>query len=330
MTRKSVTSPALPRRMLLALGAASAAMSARPAAAAWPDRPVRFVVPLAAGGSVDLLTRQVAERVQPRLGAPIVVENRGGAAGNIGIDLVARAAPDGYTALVASDSLTVNPALQTVTWDAERSFVPSILLCRAPQVLLAHPSLGVRDLAGFLAEADRRDGRLNLASPGNASSGHLAGALLQVMTRRRWTHVPYRGGGPAVSDTLAGHVDAIWVTAAPVVPHIRSGALIPLAVSTPQRARALPDVPTVAELGYPDFEVTNWEGVLFPAGTDAAIVERMNAVCNAALEEPALRARLEEAGFEPVGGRPAALAELIRGNLLRWRGLIRDTGIRAD
>ena len=323
--KKIVTSG---RRALLGLGAGLAL--ARPALAAWPDRPVRFIVPLAAGGSVDLLTRQVAERLQPRLGAPVVVENRGGAAGNIGIDLVARAAPDGYTALVASDALTVNPALQTVTWDARRSFLPSVLLCRAPQVLVAHPSLGVRDLGGLLAEADRRDGRLNIASPGNASSGHLAGALMQVMTRRRWTHVPYRGGGPAVSDVLAGHVDALWVTAAPVVPHIRSGALVPLAVSTRERARALPEVPTMAELGLPDFEVTNWEGVLFPAGTAAEVVAEMNRACNAVLEEPSLRARLEEVGFEPVGGPPEVLAELIDNNLRRWARLIRETGIRAD
>ncbi|SHJ23355.1 Tripartite-type tricarboxylate transporter, receptor component TctC [Roseomonas rosea] len=326
MQSKKVT--AWGRRGVLGLGAGMAL--ARPALAAWPDRPVRFIVPLAAGGSVDLLTRQVAERLQPRLGAPVVVENRGGAAGNIGIDLVARAAPDGYTALVASDVLTVNPALQTVTWDARRNFVPSVLLCRAPQVLVAHPSLGVRDFGGLLAEAEQRGGRLNIASPGNASSGHLAGALMQVMTRRRWTHVPYRGGGPAVSDVLAGHVDALWVTAAPVVPHIRSSALVPLAVSTRERARALPEVPTMAELGYPDFEVTNWEGVLFPAGTAAEVVAEMNRACNAVLEEPALRARLEEVGFEPVGGPPEALAELIDNNLRRWARLIRETGIRAD
>ncbi len=260
------------RRSLLRAGIGTAFLAtARPALAAWPERPMRFVVPLAAGGSVDLLTRQVAERLQHRLGAPVVVENRGGAAGNIGIDLVARAAPDGYTALVASDALTVNPTLQPVTWDATRSFVPSVLLCRAPQVLLAHPSLGVRDLGGLLTEAEKRKGRLNIASPGNASSGHLAGALMQVMTHGRWTHVPYRGGGPAVSDALAGHVDAIWVTAAPVVPHIRSGALVPLAVSTKERARGLccklcsgPQVAWVASGSGSNLEQLGDEGGLGP------------------------------------------------------------------
>lgn len=306
-----------------------AALLARPALAAWPDRPVRFIVPLAPGGSVDLLTRQIAEKVGPRLGVPVVVENRAGAAGNIGIEAVARATPDGYTALVAPDSFTVNPALQTLPWDAQRNFTPCILLCRAPQVLVVHPSLGVRDLAGFLAEAGKRGDALNVASPGNASSGHLAGALLQRVSGKQWTHVPYRGGGPAVQDALAGHVQALWVTAAPAMPHIQSGALVAIAVSTPQRARALPNVPSVAET-FPDYDVTNWEGVLFPAGTDAAVIQRMNAACNAALEDPALRRRLEEAGFEPVGGGPEVLAQLIETNLVRWRRLVREAGIRIE
>lgn len=314
------------RRVLAGL---AAGLLARPALAAWPDRAVRLVVPLAPGGSVDLLTRQIAERVAPRLGAPLVVENRAGAAGNIGIEAVARSAPDGYTALVAPDSFTVNPALQTVPWDPIRGFTPCILLCRAPQVLVVHPSLGVRDLAGFLAEAEKRGDALNVASPGNASSGHLAGALLQRMSGKTWTHVPYRGGGPAVQDVLAGHVQALWVTAAPAVPHIRSGALVAIAVSTPQRARALPDVPSVAET-FPDYDVTNWEGVLFPAGTDAAIIQRMNTACNEALEDATLRARLEEVGFEPVGGPPEVLARLIETNLVRWRRLVREAGIRIE
>lgn len=324
-------SPGPTRRLMLAAAAATLATPALAQDAAFPNRQMRIIVPLAPGGSNDTLGRMMADRLRDRFGQLVFVENRPGSASNIGFELVANAPPDGYTLLLAPDSLTVNPALfQNLRYNPQTSFAPVIQLARAAQVLVVRPALGVSTLTEFLALARARPDTLNIASPGNASAGHLTGVLLAMRANTRWTHVPYRGGGPAVTDTLAGTVDALWVTPAPAMPHLRSGALRPLAVSSLTRATGLPDVPTVAEQGFPGFEVINWQGILAPAGTPPAIIQRLNAALNAVLEEPPVKARLEDLGFEIVGGPPEVLARTIADNLPRWRDLIRAAGITAD
>ncbi|WP_431280596.1 tripartite tricarboxylate transporter substrate binding protein [Humitalea sp. 24SJ18S-53] len=314
--------------------AAAAALIAAPAAAqdtAFPHRQLRIIVPLAPGGSNDTLGRIMAERLRDSLGQLVFVENRPGAASNLGFELVATSPPDGYTLLLAPDSLTVNPALfQNLRYNAQTSFAPVIQMARAAQMLVVRPALGVSTLAEFIALAKARPGQLNIASPGNASAGHLTGVMLSMRAETRWTHVPYRGGGPAVTDTLAGTVDALWVTPAPAMPHLRSGALRALAVSSLTRATALPEVPTVAEQGFPGFEVINWQGILAPAGTPPAVVQRLNEAMNAVLVDPPIKARLEDLGFEIVGGPPDVLARTIADNLPRWRELIRAANITAD
>lgn len=319
------------RRSLLALGSALAIAAPAAATQPYPTRPVRIIVPVAPGGSLDSLARIVAERLRDGLGQPVLVENRPGAASNLGFELVAGSPPDGDTLLLAPDSLTVNPALfEGLRYNAETSFAPIMLLTRAAQVLALRRDLAATTLQEFIALAMARGGGLNIASPGNASSGHLAGALLQLRTGTTWAHVPYRGGGPAVADVLAGHVDGVWVTLTPAVPHIRAGALRAVAVSTPGRAAALPDVPTVAEQGVPGFDVTNWQGLFAPAGTPPAIIRRLHDALLRVLDEPPVRARLEDQGFEVVAGPPEALAATVAENLPRWREVVRAAGIRAD
>ncbi len=319
------------RRRVMAAAAAALPLPAWAQEGPFPNRQMRIIVPLAPGGSNDTLGRVVAERLRERFNQNVIVENRPGSASNIGFELVATSAPDGYTLLLAPDSLTVNPALfQNLRYNPQTSFAPVIQLARAAQVLVVRPQLGVSNLAEFIALARARPGALNIASPGNASAGHLTGVLLSMRADTRWTHVPYRGGGPAVTDTLAGTVDALWVTPAPAMPHLRSGALKPLAVSSAVRAAGLPDVPSVAEQGFAGFEVINWQGILAPAGTPPAVIQRLNAAMNAVLEEPPIRARLEDLGFEIVGGPPEVLARTIADNLPRWRDLIRAAGITAD
>jgi len=284
--------------------------------AAFPNRQMRIIVPLAPGGSNDTLGRMMADRLRDRFGQLVFAENRPGSASNIGFELVATAAPDGYTLLLAPDSLTVNPALfQNLRYNPQTSFAAVIQLARA------------------------RPDTLNIASPGNASAGQLTGVLLAMRANTRWTHVPYRGGGPAVTDRLAGTVDALWVTPAPALPHMRSGALRPLAVNSQTRATGLADVPTVAEQGFAGFEVINWQGIPASAGTPPAIIQRLNAALNAVLEEPPVKARLADPGLpdcrRPARGagphhrrQPAALAG--SDPRRRHHGRLMDLRIKGD
>jgi tripartite-type tricarboxylate transporter receptor subunit TctC len=326
----------LSRRSLLGqLGAAALPLAlpslARAQGAAWPDRPLRVVVPVAPGGSLDILGRVFARAISPALGQPVVAENHPGAGSNLAFELVARARPDGHTLLVGSDPLAINPSLyRRVGFDPVRDFAPVIELVRAPQVLVVHPAHPAADLASFLRLAREAEGAMTLASQGNGSIGHLAGAVLTQRTGVRFTHVPYRGGGPAVIDVMAGHVEALLVTLPAAIEHIRGGRLKALAVTSPVRSAALPAVPTVAGQGLEGFEVVTWQGILAPAGTPAPVVARLNAVLLEALRRPEVAEGLSGQGFELRGGTPEAFAELVRAEAARWPAVVRLAGATLD
>ena len=328
------------RRSVLAFAAMAAAAHARAAPdgtpdatgkpGAWPRRAVRLIVPVSPGGSVDALARLLARPLTDALGQSVVVENHPGAGGNLAFEMAARAAPDGHTLLVGWDSVAINPALYgRVPFDPLRDFVSVVQTVRAAQVLAVRPDLPASGLPEFLALSRRRP--LSLGSPGNGSIGHLASELLRSRAEGEWTHVPYRGGGPASADLLAGHLDALFLTLAAVVEHVRAGRMRALAVSTAARASALPEVPAVAEaIGLGDYDLVSWQGLLAPAGTDPAVVARVNREVNRALADPALSGRLAAQGLEPAGGPPEALAGLLRADVARWPALVRAAGARPD
>jgi tripartite-type tricarboxylate transporter receptor subunit TctC len=331
MNTPTAPRPGQSRRSLLAL--LGAAAIARPALAqngppngtgAWPDRPLRLVVPVAPGGSLDILGRTFARAVTPALGHPMVAENHAGAGSNLAFELVARARPDGHTLLVGSDPLAINPSLyRRVNFDPVRDFAPIVELVRAPQVLVVNPASPATDLASFLRLAQRAEGAMTMGSQGNGSIGHLAGAVLTQRTGATFTHVPYRGGGPAVIDVVAGHLDALLVTLPAAIEHIRGGRLKALAVTSAARSAALPAVPTVAEQGLADYEVVTWQGILAPAGTPAPVIARLNTLLLDALRRSDLADGLIAQGFETRGGTPEDFAALIGAEAARWPGIVR-------
>ncbi len=296
-----------------------------------PDRTVRIIIPVAPGGSLDILGRLLARHLAPRLGQTVVAENHPGAGSNLAFDLVARARPDGLTLLVGSDPLTINPSLYPrIGFDPVRDFAPIIEAVRAPQVLVVNPRSPVTSVATFIEWAKEQEGRLTVASQGNGSIGHLAGALFAQGADLRFVHVPYRGGGPAVIDLVAGHVEALFVTLPAAIEHIRAGRLRALAVTGAERAAALPDVPTVAEAAMPGFDVVTWQGILAPAGTPAAAIDRFATELAAVLAMPDLAADLTRQGFAVTAHGPAQFAALVQAEAARWPAVVRRTGARLE
>ncbi|MCR0984497.1 tripartite tricarboxylate transporter substrate binding protein [Roseomonas populi] len=336
----------LSRRNLLALAAALPAplalvrpATARPAFAqgeapattAWPDRPVRMIVPVAPGGSLDILGRSAARALTGPLGQPVVVENHTGAGSNIAFELVARARPDGLTILVGSDPLAINPALYPkLGFDPVRDFAPIAELVRAPQVLVVKTALEAKTLADYRRLAQESEGKLTLASQGNGSIGHLGGILLGQTLGFSTTHVPYRGGGPAVVDLVAGHIDSLLVTLPAAIEYIRQGRIRALAVTGSARAASLPEVPTVAESGYPGFDVVTWQGLLAPAGTPEPILERLHAETRKAMATPEVADNLRAQGFDLATGSREEFAALVRAEAACWPGIVKASGARLD
>jgi tripartite-type tricarboxylate transporter receptor subunit TctC len=322
------------RRTLLAgLGAPPASAWAQPGSASasgqWPDRAIRLIVPVSPGGSLDPLARLIARHLASALGQPVVVENHAGAGGNIAFELVARARPDGLTLLVGWDSLAINPAIYPqLGYDPLRDFAPILQTVRTAQILVVRPSLAAADLKEFLALSRRQP--ISLGSPGNGSIGHLAAELLKSRSGAEWAHVPYRGGGPALQDLIAGHIDAVFLTLPAATEHIRAGRVRALAVTTAARAPALPEVPTVIESGLRGFEVVSWQGLLAPAGTDPAIIRRLNAEVTRILTLSEVAAPLLAQGFEPVPGSPEVLAARLAEDVPRWPAIVRLAGARLD
>src|SRR5262245_41431770 len=244
----------------------------------WPARPVRFILPFPPGGGTDILGRLIAERLSANLGQPVVAENRGGAGGNVGAEAAARAAPDGYTIVLVAPSLAISPTLyEKINYDPVKDFAPVSLVATVPNVMITQASVPAQNLQEFIAFAKSRPGVLNFGSGGAGTSNHLAGELFNIVTGAKLVHIPYKGVNLAMQDVLAGNVHLVFIGIPAAAPHIKSGKLRALALVAPQRSNALPEVPTVAEAGLRDFEVTTWYGVLAPAGTPRNVISRLNA-----------------------------------------------------
>ncbi|SAI37484.1 putattive exported protein [Bordetella ansorpii] len=318
----------------LAAAAMAAACAALPlaATAAYPDKPIRLIVPFAPGGSADILGRLMAEALHPILGQPIIVENKPGAGGNIGGDFVARATPDGYTLLLAAAGPTViNPSLYTgMPFDPAKDLAPITCLEREHNLMVVTKSLPARTLPEFLQYARQHQGKLSFGSPGNGSPAHLAGELLKQRAGLQMEHVPYKGTGPAMTDLVAGHIDFMIDNMPALLPQVKAGTVRALAVPSDKRATAAPEIPTFEEEGQKGFVVMAWKGLMAPAGTDPRIVERVHAAAVQALKDPQLRKRLQELGAEPLGSTPAEFAQQIKEETAWWGKLVKSTGARIQ
>ncbi len=301
----------------------------------YPARPIHLVVPYPPGGPLDTAARALAERVKDSLGT-IVVENRPGAGGNIGVDQVAKSAADGYTLVIGAVAThAVNPWLfSKLPYDPVKDFVPITLIAHVPNVLVMTPEraaqLDIRSARGLIDVLRRNPGKLNYASGGNGSAGHMAGELLKSMAHVSVVHIPYAGAGPAQLGLLAQQTDFMFDNLASALPQVRAGKLVALAVTTPQRAATLPDVPTMAESGLPGFDVSTWFGVFAPAGTPPAVVARLNAAMTAALRTPDMRERLARMGAEPAPMSSEQFAELVRNELAKYEKVVKFSGARVD
>jgi tripartite-type tricarboxylate transporter receptor subunit TctC len=327
------------RRSALTLLAGAACAPAALAQAAWPARPVRIVVPFAAAGTTDILARALAPELQRAFGQPFVVDNKPGAGGNTGSAEVAKAAPDGYTLLMGTvGTHAINPSLyEKMPYDAKRDFGPVTLLAGVPNVLVLNPAMaqryGINSVADLTRVARANPGKLNVASSGNGTSIHLSAELYKSLTGTFMVHLPYRGSGPALLDLMAGNVDLMFDNLPSAMPHIRSGRLKALAVTSAARSIALPDLPTVAEAGGPalkEFEASSWFGLLAPAGTPADIVNRIQQETAKALATPAMRERLQAQGAIPSGNTPAEFARLIDEETKKWARVVKASGAKVD
>jgi tripartite-type tricarboxylate transporter receptor subunit TctC len=297
----------------------------------WPTKPVRWIVPYPPGGGTDVIARIMQSRMSEGLGQPIVIENRGGAGGAVGTEAAARAAPDGYTFLFTLSSHTINPLLYKLNYNVERDFVSVSLIVSVPQLIAANPNAPVKSMQDLVAQAKAQPGQLAFASVGNGTPSHIAGELLMLKTGIHLVHVPYKGGGPAVIDTIGGQVPLLFVTAPAAMSHVRAGKLRPLAVTTLKRSPGAPEIPTVAEaLNLPDYEVDSWYAMFAPAKTPPAIVARMQKEVARAVQLPDIRQKLIEQGGDPVGGTSEDLDRVVKGELRKWAEVIRDAKIKLD
>lgn len=317
----------LARCMAFALLAASA-LAAH--AQAWPSQPVRFVVPFPPGGTTDQIIRHAQPHLQQSLGTQILIENRGGASGAIGTGVVAKSAPDGYTWVVVFDTHGVNPSLiPNMTFDTLKDLAPVMLIGKSPMVFTTHPTTAYRTFGEVLAAARAKADAVSYGTIGSGSLAHLFVTLMGKQAGFSMTHVPYKGGGPLVTDSLAGHVPVSIATAALFAPHIKSGKLRALAVTSPQRFPQLPDVPTLAEQGVAGLDAEAWWGLLAPAGTPAPIIARMNAEFAKALREPGVNEKLTQQGVVMSLSQPAEFGRFVANEVERWGKVVRDNNIKA-
>ena len=324
------------RRSLVAFAAAALAARSLRAQGAWPTRTVRIVVPFAPGGTTDILARALAPELAKAFGQGVIVDNRAGAGGNLGADLVAKSPPDGYTLVMGTvGTQAINPSLDpTMPYDAAKDFAPVTLVAGVPNVLVMNPAkakaAGISDVRSLIAYARANPGKLNMASSGNGTSIHLAGELFKSMTGTYMVHFPYKGSGPALLDLVGGTMDLMFDNLPSALPHVKAGKLVALAVTSSERSAALPDVPTVAEAGVKGFEATSWFGLLAPAGTPADIVQRIQQESAKALASPALRERLLSQGAIPGGMPPAEFGRFIATETKKWAAVVKSSGAKVD
>ncbi|MHA7684592.1 tripartite tricarboxylate transporter substrate binding protein [Cupriavidus sp. PET2-C1] len=313
----------------LAVGLLGASASAL--ADTWPNKPIQLLIPYPPGGSADLLARPVAAKLQERLGQPVVLDYRPGAGGTIASQQLARAKPDGNTLILVLAAHAINASLYPkLPYDTRKDFAPVSLVANLPLILAGSPSLKARTVLELIAAAKAAPGQLTFASAGNGNTGHLAGELFDSLAGVKMTHVPYKGSAQVVNAMLAGEVQLTFDSISTSMPHIRSGRLKALAVTSARRATLAPDVPTLSEAGVPGFDINGWYAVLAPAGTPGAIVERLSKEIASVLTQPELRANLAANGYEPVGSTPAALGAHIDAEIARWSKVVKDSGARLE
>ena len=320
------------RRDALALLACAAAIPGVRAQAGWPAKSIRFVVPFAPGGTSEIVARSVAAELTRQLGQSVYVENKPGGAGVVAMSDVAKAAPDGHTFILGHvGTLAVNPyMLSHSPYDVNRDFVPVTLLAKVPNVFVIHPDVPARDFREFVAYVRKNPGKLNYGSAGNASAGHLAMEYLKLVTGMFITHIPYRGTGPQLTDLIAGRTQASSAGLPALSSYIKTGRLRAIAVGTPRRIDALPDVPTVAEMGYKDFETSQWYGVLVPAGTPPELVKRIQEECQKALKSSAVTARFANDSAVGGGGPSKEFADFIAREQSIWKDIVKRASIKVD
>jgi len=319
------------RRRHFTLAAAALPLAAQAQSGDWPNRQIRLVSPFPPGGAADLTARIMAEELQGALGQPVLVENRSGVGGAVGSEFVARSTPDGYTWLLASTGpFAITPELVRLNFDPARDLVPVAMVAIVPSIFVVNSAVPANNMAELIALARAQPGQLSYASGGNGTAQHLFGEMLKQMAGLDIQHIPYRGGGPALTDTIAGRVQILCDTLPIALPHIREGRVRAVGVTTAQRNPALPDVPTVAESGVPGYEAVGWYGMAAAAGTPEALVARMNREVNAILAKPAMRARMAAQGSEPLTMTPAAFGARIAEDRARWAQVIRAGNIRPD
>ena len=323
------------RRSAIALLAAGIALGALPLAQAqqpYPaQKPITLVVPFAPGGGNDILARTIGPRLSELLGQTVIVDNRPGAGGNLGTDVVARAPADGYTILLASNQVTINPAIGVKTpFKLEKDFAPISLLASVPIVLVANPNEPYKTLGEFVQYAQSHSGKLSYSSPGNGTPQHLAGEVFAKLNRTEMLHVPYRGTGPAIADVIGGQVQLAFGTMASVLPFIESGKLRALGIAGQAKAAALPQLPTFGEAGFKNYEASLWYSLLAPAKTPRPVIDKLNAAVVEALKTPQVQERLTKQGFETRSSTPEESKQLLDKELLRWAKLVSDLNLKIE
>ncbi len=321
-------------RLLARVALAACLLPALPVAHAqtFPTKPITLVVPHSAGGTSDILARTVAAQAAKTLGQTIVIDNKGGANGTIAAKQVASSAPDGYTLLLATASTHgINPSLYSrISYDAVKDFTPVTLLATVPNVLVIGPNVKAANVQELIAYLRGQGDKTNMGSAGAGTPGHLAGEMFKSAAKLQFTHVPYKGGSPAITDLIGGQIDFMFTTIPGVLPHVKAGTLRALAVTSPERSPAMPDVPTMAESGLPGFQAVSWHGVVAPAGTPPEVVNKLNAALSGALAAPAVKQRLMEEGAAASTLNTAAFGTFIQSEIAAWAKAVKDSGATAN
>ena len=296
----------------------------------FPNKPIKLIVPFPPGGPNDIIARVVGQRMSELIKQPVVIDNRGGQAGVLGTDAVAKAAPDGYTiGIVSASSLVINPTMEKVPYDVARDFAPVTLVTTVPEMLVVASNVAAKNMGELVALAKSQPGKLNFASAGVGGLPHLAGELFKLTARIDIVHVPYRGAAPAINDLLGQQVQMAFLDLPVILPHIKSGMLRPIALGAPKRAPTSPEVPTTAEVGMPDLLIENWYGMIAPAGTPANIVNLLNRVTNEAMSDPQVAQKLADQGLTVAGDTPEHFRDYIGAETKKWAKVIKDAGIGA-
>jgi tripartite-type tricarboxylate transporter receptor subunit TctC len=317
-------------RLVLAI-ALTCGLPAATHAQSWPSKPIRYIVPFPPGGATDILARSIADKLGPALGQPVIVENRAGAAGNIGTELAAKAAPDGYTILMVTVAQSISETLYAkLGYNLMRDLAPVILVARVPNVMVVHPSVPARSVKEFIDYAKANPGKVNFASSGSGTSIHMSGELFKLLTGVDIVHVPYKGSAAALTDLIGGQVSVMFDNLPPSMSHIRSGKLRPLAITTTTRYPTLPDLPTMVEAGVPGYESSSWFGIMAPAGTPKDIIARLNAEARKIMALPDVRERFDQQGAIASPGTPEDFDAFIRAEIAKWGKVVKASGAKVD